>query len=121
FLALLAVLVSCLGLLGMAVYTAETRRKEIGIRKVLGSGVLQIIFLLSKNFMLLLGIAVVIATPIAYMLNNIWLQFFASRVAISPSVLIVGISILTAISLFIVFSQGWRVSRINPVKSLRAE
>lgn len=121
FLAFLAVLVSCLGLLGMAIYTAETKQKEIGIRKVLGSGMVQILLLLSRGFMLLLGIAILIATPIAYMLNNIWLQFFASRVSISPAVLIGGVSLLGIISLFIVFSQAWRVGKINPVKSLRME
>lgn len=121
FLAFLAVLVSCLGLLGMAVYTAETKRKEVGIRKVLGSGMLQIIFQLSKGFLLLLGIAVVAATPVAYILNNMWLQSFASRVSISPAVLLTGIAMLGLISLLIVCSQAWRAWRINPVKSLRTE
>ncbi|MBL0355880.1 MAG: ABC transporter permease [Chitinophagaceae bacterium] len=121
FLAFLAVLVSCLGLLGMAVYTAETKRKEVGIRKVLGSGVYQIITLLSKGFMILLAIAVLIATPIAYLLNSVWLQFFASRVSIGPAILLLSISMLAFISLSIVLSQAWRVSRINPVKSLRTE
>lgn len=121
FLAFMAVLISCLGLLGMAVYTAETRQKEIGVRKVLGSGVFQIILLLSKGFMILLAIAVLIATPIAYLLNSVWLQFFASRVSISPTILLLSISALGIISLSIVISQAWRVSAINPVRSLRME
>lgn len=121
FLAFLAVFVSCLGLLGMAVYTAETKQKEIGIRKVLGSGLLQIIMLLSKGFMILLSVAVLIATPLAYLLNNLWLQSFASRVSINASVIMSGILLLAAISLFIVFSQAWRAGRVNPVKSLRTE
>jgi putative ABC transport system permease protein len=110
-----------MGLLGMATYTAETRQKEIGIRKVLGSSVLQVIMLLSKSYMVLLTIAIVIAAPIAYMVNNMWLQFFASRVSISPLILLVNILILGVISLIIVFSQAWRVSVTNPVKSLRTE
>ncbi|MEP6467017.1 MAG: FtsX-like permease family protein [Parafilimonas sp.] len=121
FLSLIAVAISCLGLLGMALYTAETRRKEVAIRKVLGSGVLQIIFLLSKNYLVLLGIAILIATPIAYMLNNAWLQFFASRVSITPLILCTGISGLSFICFCIVGLQGWRVSRGNPAKSLRSE
>lgn len=120
-LALLAVVISCLGLLGMAVYTAETRRKEVGIRKVLGSGVGQIIFLLSKNYLILLSIAILIATPVAYVLNNIWLQTFVSRVSISPALLLLCIGSLSGICFFIVGLQAWQVSRINPVKSLRTE
>lgn len=120
-LSFLAVLISCMGLLGMATYTAETRQKEIGIRKVLGSSVLQVIMLLSKSYLVLLTIAIVIAAPIAYMVNNMWLQFFASRVSISPLILLVNILILGVISLIIVFSQAWRVSVTNPVKSLRTE
>jgi putative ABC transport system permease protein len=120
-LAFLAVFISCLGLLGMATYTAETRQKEMGVRKVLGSSVAQIIFLLSKGFMLLLGIAVIITTPLAYMLNSMWLNFFASRVSISPAILFASIASLVFICLTIVVSQGWRASRVNPVKSLRTE
>jgi len=121
FLASLAVIISCLGLLGMALYTAETRRKEVGIRKVLGSGVIQIIFLLSKNYLMLLSIAILIATPVAYILNNAWLQFFVSRISISPLILVVSIGGLTCICLCIVGLQAWNVSRLNPVKSLRTE
>jgi putative ABC transport system permease protein len=121
FLALLAVTISCLGLLGMALYTAETRRKEIGIRKILGSGVMQIIFLLSKSFLVLLGIAILIAIPVAYMLNTAWLQFFESRVSISASILIMSVGGLSLICVLIVSLQAWQVSNINPVKSLRTE
>ncbi|MCP9765913.1 ABC transporter permease [Lacihabitans soyangensis] len=121
FIAFLAVFISCLGLLGMATYTAETRRKEMGIRKVLGSGVFQIILLLSKNYVYMIGIAVLIATPLAYFINNLWLEFFVSRVSISPAVLLLGISILLTISLLTVLSQAWRAAKLNPVESLKAE
>jgi len=120
-LAFLAVVISCLGLLGMATYTAETRRKEISVRKVLGSGVPRVIFLLSKGYMFLLAIAIVIAVPLAILLNNMWLQFFAYRVSITPWILLINISILAAISFLIVFSQAWKVSTANPATSLRAE
>ncbi len=121
YLAFLAVTISCLGLLGMALYTAESRRKEVGIRKVLGSGVLRIIFLLSKGYFLLLGIAILIATPIAFMLNNAWLQFFASRIHISALTLLASVVSLAVICFGIVGLQAWNVSRINPVKSLKCE
>ena len=120
-LSFLAGLISCMGLLGMATYTAETRQKEIGIRKVLGSSVSQVIMLLSKSYLILLAVAVVIAVPVAYMVNNMWLRSFASRVSISPLILLINILILAVISLVIVFSQAWRVSVTNPVESLRSE
>lgn len=121
FIAFLAVFIACLGLLGMATYTAETRQKEVGIRKVLGSSVLQILLLLSKNFIFLLIIAAIVATPIAYFLNAMWLEFFASRVSINAITILSSILILLIISLLIVFSQAWKVAVANPVKSLRIE
>jgi putative ABC transport system permease protein len=121
FIAFLAVFISCLGLLGMVTYTAETRQKEIGVRKVLGSSVFQLIILLSKGYMILLGIAVVIATPLAYFINNIWLEFFASRVSISPLIMLLSTLILLVISFITVFSQTWRAARVNPIKSLKTE
>jgi putative ABC transport system permease protein len=121
FLAFLAVLISCLGLLGMATYTAETRIKEIGVRKVLGATVWQIIVLLSRGFATLLLIAVVIATPLAYFANNLWLNFFASRVSISIGILFGSILSMIVISLLVVFSQSWRAAMSNPVESLKKE
>jgi putative ABC transport system permease protein len=120
-LASLAVVISCLGLLGMATYTAETRRKEVSVRKVLGSSVLQVIVLLSKGFMTLLAVAIVIAVPIAFFINNMWLQSFASRVSITPWILLVNILVMFGLNLLIVFSQAWKVSVANPAKSLRTE
>jgi len=120
-LASLAVVISCLGLLGMATYTAETRRKEISVRKVLGSSVLQVIVLLSKGFMTLLAVAVLIAVPIAFLINSMWLQSFASRVSITPWILLANILIMVGLNLLIVLSQAWKVSVANPAKSLRTE
>jgi len=117
----LAILISCMGLLGMATYTAETRRKEISVRKVLGSSVFQIIALLSKGFMILMAVAVVIAVPIAYIINNMWLQNFASRISITPLILLANVSVLAIITFAIVFSQAFRVSTVSPAKSLRTE
>jgi putative ABC transport system permease protein len=120
-LAFLAVVISSLGLLGMATYTAETRRKEVSLRKVLGSSVSQLMVLLSRGFLVLVGIAVVIAVPVAYFVNGLWLNFFASRVAISVGLLLVDIGVLIALCMGIVFSQAWRVATASPAKSLRAE
>jgi putative ABC transport system permease protein len=120
-LSFLAVLISCLGLLGMATYTAETRRKEVSVRRVLGSSVAGVMLLLSKGFMALLAIAIVISVPVAYIINNLWLQFFASRISITPWVILINILILSVLCLLIVISQAWKVSTGNPVKSLRME
>ncbi len=121
FLAFLAVLISCLGLLGMATYSAQARQKEIGIRKVLGSSVWQIIVLLSRGFAVLLLIAVAIATPLAYFANNLWLNFFASRVSIGVGVLAVSILSMVIISLLVVLSQAWGAAVRTPLKSLKTE
>jgi putative ABC transport system permease protein len=121
YIAFLAVFIACLGLLGMATYTAQTRQKEIGVRKVLGSSAWQIIVLLSKHFMILLGIAIVIATPLAYFINNLWLEFFASRVSISPLVIGGSALILLIISSLVVLSQSWRAAQANPVESLKID
>jgi putative ABC transport system permease protein len=120
-LSLLAVLISCFGLLGMAAYTAETRAKEISIRKVVGSNVSQIIVLLTKGFVKLLLIATVIAVPLAYFINNRWLQFFASRVSVSIGILLMGILLMLFISLLTVFSQSLKAAYANPVKNLKPD
>lgn len=117
----LAVFVSCLGLLGMATYTAQTRIKEIGIRKTLGSSIPEIIFLLSKTFLALLGIAILVAVPAAYFINNLWLNFFASRVSIGFVPIGIGVGAILLISLGIIFSQAYRAASVNPIESLRNE
>jgi putative ABC transport system permease protein len=120
-LSLLAVFISCLGLLGMATYTAETRAKEISIRKIVGSSVSQIMVLLTKGFVKLLLIATVIALPAAYLLNNMWLQFFAHRVSVSVLILLLSVLVMFVLSMLTVFSQSWRAAFANPVKNLRRE
>ncbi len=121
FIAFLAVFISLLGLLGMAAYTAQSRRKEIGVRKILGSGARQVVFLLSKSYLILLGIAIIIATPAAYFINNLWLNFFVSRVSIDAFVLIFSILSLLVVSFLVILSQAWQAAVTNPVKSLRSE
>lgn len=117
----LAIFVSCLGLLGMATYTAQTRIKEIGIRKTLGSSIPEIIILLSKGFLMLLGIAILIAVPAAYFINNLWLNFFASRVGIGIGAISIGVGAILLISVGIIFSQAYRAAIVNPIESLKNE
>ena len=117
----LAIFVSCLGLLGMAMYTAQTRVKEIGIRKTLGSSVPEIIYLLSKGFIKLLGVAIIVSVPAAYFINNLWLNFFASRVTIGVVSIGIGVGSILLISLGIILSQSYRAAVVNPIESLKSE
>ena len=121
FFALLAIFVASLGLFGLASFTASQRTKEIGIRKVLGSSVANILMLLSKDFVRLVIIANAIAIPLVWMLMNRWLDGFAFRIEISPVVFIVSASISVAIALITVSFQSVKAAVINPVKSLRYE
>lgn len=117
----LAIFVACLGLFGLAAFTAEQRKKEIGVRKVLGASVMNITQMLSKDFVKLVMIALVIGFPIAYWLMNDWLQKFAYRINIGwETFLIAGVSALL-IALFTVSFQSIRAALMNPVKSLRTE
>ena len=119
--AVFAIFIACLGLLGLVTYAAEQRMKEIGIRKVLGARVSGIVGLLSKDFALLIGIAALIAFPIAWWAMYTWLKGFAYRTSISWWIfLVAGVSAL-AISLLTVSIQTIRAAVANPVKSLRSE
>ena len=117
----LALIIACLGLLGMATYTVETKTKEVGIRKVLGATSKQLILQLSKGFISILLFAIVIAVPVAYFLNNLWLQEFAFRVPISFSVIGFGVFILLLLGFITIGSQTYRATTINPVDHLRNE
>lgn len=118
---LVAILISCLGLFGLATFSAEQRTKEIGIRKVLWASVSGIVGLLSKDFLKLVTLAVVIASPIAWFIMNKWLQDFAYHLPISWRVF----AITTALALLIAFVtigfQAIKAAVANPVKSLRTE
>lgn len=118
---LIAILISCLGLFGLATFSAEQRIKEIGIRKVLGASVPGIVALLSKDFLKLVAIAVLIASPIAWYVMNKWLQDFAYRVNISWWVFVLATVIAMLIALITVSFQAIKAAISNPIKSLRAE
>ncbi|HCZ37628.1 MAG TPA: hypothetical protein DHV26_17035 [Cytophagales bacterium] len=115
----LAVLISCLGLLGMATYTMETRVKEISIRKILGSDNGSLILLLSKSFLVLLFISIVIAVPLAYLANNMWLQLIAYHTSFDFSVIIIGVLILIVFAVITIGSQTIRATFVNPVENLK--
>jgi putative ABC transport system permease protein len=117
----LAVLIGCLGLFGMASFTAERRTKEIGIRKVLGASVPGIVRLIAKEFVLLVIVANLIALPVAYFAMNRWLQSFAYRMNIHPVIFILAAIISLSIALITVSYQAIRAALANPVDSLRYE
>ncbi len=118
---IMAILISCLGLFGLAAFSAEQRKKEIGVRKVLGASVSGVVGLLSKDFLKLVGIAILIATPVAWWAMNKWLQAFAYRVEISWWMFALAGSIAIAIAMFTVSFQAIKAAIANPVKSLRTE
>jgi putative ABC transport system permease protein len=105
----------------MAIYTTERRTKEIGIRKVLGANDIALVFLLSKEFLIILSISVAIAAPASYLLNNLWLQFLVFRVDIGFGTILFGSGILLILGLISIGPQTFKVSNGNPVDSLRME
>ena len=117
----IAILISCLGLFGLATFSAEQRTKEIGVRKVLGASVTGIVALLSKDFLRLVAISVVIASPIAWWVMHKWLQDFAYRVDISWMVFLITTVVALTIALLTISFQAIRAAIANPVKSLRTE
>jgi putative ABC transport system permease protein len=116
-----AILISCLGLLGMATYTTETRVKEISIRKVLGSSDASLIYLLSKGFFAVLLLAIVLAVPASYFINNLWLEKLAYHVAVDFSVIALGIVVLILFGTLTIGSQTYRAMFVKPVDNLKSE
>lgn len=117
----LAIFVSCLGLFGLVAYVAEQRTKEIGIRKVLGASITQVWMLLSGDFILLVAISCLIATPVAlYFLSN-WLQKYDYRITIGPGVFVLSAVVAIMITLITISFQSIKAALANPVKSLRSE
>lgn len=121
FLAFIAITIACLGMLGMATYSAERRRKEVGIRKVLGAKGLSIAFLLSLDFLKILAIAIAIGAPLAWFINNLWLQNFANHAGFGFGTVVLGTLILLTLGLITVGSQTIKVSKTNPVETLKSE
>ncbi len=119
--AALAILISCLGLFGLAAYTAERRTKEIGVRKVLGASVSGIAALLSKDFLKLVLISCIVAFPLAWLMMNNWLQNYQYRITISWWIFLIAAIVAILIALLTVSFQAIKAAIANPVKSLRTE
>ncbi len=117
----LAILIACLGLLGLITFAAEQRAKEIGVRKVLGANAGDIVSMLSKDFLKLVLIASFIAIPLAWLAMNRWLQEFAYRINISWWILVVAALLAVLIALATIFYQAIKAAIANPVESLRSE
>ncbi len=117
----LTVFISCMGLLGLVIYTTNHRVKEIGVRKVLGASVTQIVSILSKDFIKLVAIAFVVATPLAWWALHKWLDDFAFKTEISWWVFLVSGLGMIAIALITLSVQTIRAAMANPVTSLRSE
>lgn len=119
--AVLAILIACLGQFGLASFTIQKRTKEIGVRKVLGASATSIVSLLSKEFVKLVVIAMLIASPLAYYVMNRWLQDFAYRIDIGVLTFVLAGSVALVIALLTVSLQSLRAAMANPVEALRYE
>ena len=119
--AFIAIFVACMGLLGLAAYMAENRTREIGIRKVLGSGVAAIVSLLAREFVRLILVSIVIASPLAWLFMQFFLQHFTYRTPLNAWVLVISAASALLLALATIAFQLIRAAMANPVKSLRAE
>ncbi|MDQ2721599.1 MAG: ABC transporter permease [Bacteroidota bacterium] len=117
----IAISIASLGLLGLVAYTAERRTKEIGVRKLLGSSVQGIVFLLTKDFVKLIFISTLIAVPTAWWTMHTWLQDYANRIDISWWIFLIAVMVSLAIALITISFQAIKAALANPVKSLRSE
>ncbi|NER85414.1 MAG: FtsX-like permease family protein, partial [Leptolyngbya sp. SIO1D8] len=116
-----AIFVACLGLFGLATFTAEQRRKEISIRKVLGGSVPHVVWLLSRNFSKLVIIAFIISCPLAYWILKLWLSNFAYKIEIKPDLFVVAGTIALLVALVTVSYQSIKAAFTNPASVLKNE
>ena len=119
--AVIAIFISCLGLLGLATYTAQVRTREIGIRKVLGASVIKILSLVAVDFIKLVAIAILLAVPITWFVMNKWLQDFAYKTNIGWTVFLISGGLAIFIAIFTISFRSISAALANPVKSLRTE
>jgi putative ABC transport system permease protein len=117
----LAISLACLGMLGMAMYSTQTRIKEIGIRKVMGADATQVVMVLSRSFLWLIAIAIFIGLPAGYMLGGMFLENYAYKIPISFALLFSGVATVVILGMLTIASQTWKAATLNPVKSLRYE
>ena len=117
----LAILISCLGLFGLAAFTSESRKKEIGIRKVLGASVAGVMALLTSEFVRLILLSMAIAVPIAWWLCHEWLAGFAYKTSLDWWIFMLSGLLVIIIALLTVSTQAFRAAAVNPVESLKSE
>jgi ABC-type antimicrobial peptide transport system permease subunit len=117
----LAILISCLGLFGLAAFTAQRRQKEIGIRKVIGASVSTIVIMLSKDFLKMVLIAILIGFPAVWWIMHSWLDGFAYRISIGAGVFLAAAACIILITILTISFQSIKAAIANPVKSLRSE
>jgi putative ABC transport system permease protein len=116
-----AIFIACLGLLGLSLFATIQRTKEIGIRKVLGASVTNIVMLLSRDFIRLVLVAFIIASPVAWLIMNNWLNDFAYRINISAWIFIAAGLLSVLVALATISYQAIKAAVANPVRSLRSE
>lgn len=121
YITFLAILLACLGMLGMAMYASQVRAKEVGIRKVMGASVTGVVMVLSKSFMMLIGIALTIGVPVSYILGQLFLESFAYKTEISPMLIGLAMVIIAGLGMLIICSQTLKTALSNPVKWIRHE
>ena len=121
FASFLAIVIACLGLLGMATYSTQTRIKEIGIRKVFGAEPKTIIYLISKTYIKLFIVAAIIAGPLAYMINNMWIQYIADHSPFGIGVVFLGLFLVIGFGMITIATQTLKAANTNPAESLRYE
>jgi putative ABC transport system permease protein len=119
--AAIAILISCLGIYGLVSFMAVQRTKEVGIRKILGASVAHIVYLFSKEFVVLILVAFLIAAPVGYYLMNSWLQAFQFRISLGAGLFLLTVGLAVLIALLTVSFQSVKAALANPVKSLRNE
>ncbi|WP_254412678.1 ABC transporter permease [Dyadobacter diqingensis] len=118
---ILAIIVACLGLLGLSTFVIKLRTKEIGVRKVLGASVIGLLVLISKDFVKMVCIASVISIPVIYYLSNAWLENYAFHITPGLSVFIIPPVLLLILTLITICKQSLKTALTNPVKSLKSE
>jgi putative ABC transport system permease protein len=118
---LLAILIAAFGLLGMATYSTRTRLREIGIRKVFGAGDREIVVLVSRTYLWMMGIAAIIGGVLSYLVNNLWLQYLSKSVEFGLGTILTGIFIVAGAGLVTISTQTFRASRTDPARTLKYE
>ena len=121
FISFLAIIIACLGMMGMVVFSTQVRLKEVSIRKVLGATNKSLVYILSKGFLNLLGVAILVSVPFSWFINNLWMDFIAFRVGIGADVILFGVFVISLLGLIVIGSQTLKAANTNPADILRDE